>query len=212
MANTRYIRWSNCCGGVQTVPATPKNGATGWRGMPLYTPPIPSQSFIQSWPPRSGNALVGNCYRKTEGDCWLCLPASKYTNGILVSIGKRHRGNPGSQHSFTRRPQCKLNRQVRLWQSVQTLQFTLPFTPASRNCSEANQSNWEVSKMHRSHTHKHFLFDESNGDACRFHRPLSGGIILATCGQRIPSQQYPESLQTPLADERLRFEAEWRIA
>ena len=112
--------------------------------------------------------------------------------------------------SFTRRPQCKLNRQVR--QSVQTHQFTLPLTPASRNCSEANQSNWEVSKMHWSHTHKHFLFDESNGDACRFHRPLFGGIILAMCGQRIPSQQYPNSLQTPMVDEHFRFEAEWRIA
>ena len=65
--------------------------------------------FKQSWPPRSGNALVGNCYRKTEGDRWLCLPASKYTNWILVSIGKRHRGNPGSQHNFTRRPQCTVN-------------------------------------------------------------------------------------------------------
>ena len=53
-------------------------------------------SIIQCWPPTSGNALVGNRYRKTEGDCWLCLPASKYTNWILVSIGKRHRGNPGS--------------------------------------------------------------------------------------------------------------------
>ena len=59
--------------------------AAHWRGMPLYTPPIPSQSFMQSWPPRSGNALVGNRYRKTEGDCWLCLPASKYTNWIRWS-------------------------------------------------------------------------------------------------------------------------------
>ena len=30
--------------------------------------------------------MVGNRYRKTNGDCWLCLPASKYTNRILVSI------------------------------------------------------------------------------------------------------------------------------
>ena len=45
MANTRYIRWSNCCGGVQTVPARPQNWATEWRGMPLCTPPIPSQSL-----------------------------------------------------------------------------------------------------------------------------------------------------------------------
>ena len=48
LTGTRYIRWSNCCGGVQTVPARPQNGATGWRGMPLCTPPIPSQSFKQS--------------------------------------------------------------------------------------------------------------------------------------------------------------------
>ena len=53
-----------------------------------------------------------------------------------VQYRKRFRA---SYNIFTRRPKCKFHEQVR--QSVQTLQFILPFTPASRNYSEANQSN-----------------------------------------------------------------------